>query len=322
MSKNPFLGLGMHTWTQKFDRGNRPDLIYIINNNAEEFIARTGYQTSAILINWGDGSPTETVTTTVPSHTYASAGIYKIKIYTLDSDYWPYFNVNLESRSQIISVKVRTKPGVIGYNYGTGPGSPFAQYYRSWTGCSNLTTYKQKKNSTKFVYYFNEAWYNSGITDFPDINCASGRYFTDTWRNTSLTSFPKLEMPNALSLESAWRSCDNLVEFPQIIFPFVAKNFKNTWRSCDILTTFPANCFDNCNYNLDSDAFQNAWTSCALSAQSIENILVSLVATNVYYRQLGISGGTNAGRFSSWSTNAETAYNTLISRGWTISYNN
>ena len=67
-------------------------------------------------------------------------------------------------------------------------------------------------------------------------------------------------------------------------------------------------------------AFASAWTSCALTAQSIENILVSLDTNGATGISLGINGGTNAAK-TTWSAAAVTAYDNLIGKGWTISFN-
>jgi hypothetical protein len=64
----------------------------------------------------------------------------------------------------------------------------------------------------------------------------------------------------------------------------------------------------------------HAFYGCALTATSIENILTSLVTNGQSNKDLGLDGGTNAGA-STWTANAVTAYNTLISRGWTITRN-
>jgi hypothetical protein len=71
---------------------------------------------------------------------------------------------------------------------------------------------------------------------------------------------------------------------------------------------------------LSANAFKSAWTSCALTAQSIENILISLDTNGASNITLGINHGTNAGK-TTWSTAANTAYTNLINKGWTISYN-
>ena len=71
---------------------------------------------------------------------------------------------------------------------------------------------------------------------------------------------------------------------------------------------------------LYSFSFSSAWQDCALTAQSIENILVSLDTNGASNITLGIQGGTNASQ-TTWSTAANTAYTNLINKGWTISYN-
>ena len=67
-------------------------------------------------------------------------------------------------------------------------------------------------------------------------------------------------------------------------------------------------------------AFNSSFKNCALTAASIENILTSLVTNGQSNITLGLEAGTNAGA-STWTANAVTAYNTLISRGWTITRN-
>lgn len=64
----------------------------------------------------------------------------------------------------------------------------------------------------------------------------------------------------------------------------------------------------------------DAFSNCALTAQSIENILVSINTANTSNGVLSLEGGTNAGA-STWTANAVTAYNALVARGWTITRN-
>ena len=78
---------------------------------------------------------------------------------------------------------------------------------------------------------------------------------------------------------------------------------------------------------LTSNSFAGAWLNCALTAQSIENILVSLDTNGATGVTLGIDGGTNAPRYTgtsgtnlNWSAAAETAFNNLGTKGWTINY--
>ena len=127
-----------------------------------------------------------------------------------------------------------------------------------------------------------------------DIDTSSVTSFNFAWRKAGLTSFPLLDFSSATSLLGAWQQMPNL-------------------------TSFPANMFDTTG-TLASTAFDAAWDNSSLSAQSIENILVSLDTNGASNISLGIGGGTNAAK-TTWSTAANTAYTNLINKGWTISYN-
>lgn len=66
--------------------------------------------------------------------------------------------------------------------------------------------------------------------------------------------------------------------------------------------------------------FEEAFTGCALTAASIENILVSINTANTSNGRLGLGGGTNAAK-TTWTGPANTAYDALVARGWTITFN-
>jgi hypothetical protein len=93
-------------------------------------------------------------------------------------------------------------------------------------------------------------------------------------------------------------------------------NFANAWNKCTSLTTFPANMFDNTGSIFQ---FNNAFANTALTAQSIENVLTSLDTNGATGKNIRFSG-TSAGK-STWSTAANTAYDNLVAKSWTI-YNN
>jgi len=87
-------------------------------------------------------------------------------------------------------------------------------------------------------------------------------------------------------------------------------NFSQTWQGCTSLTSFPANAFNN----IDEGNFANAFTNTNLTQTSINNILVSLVASgiNTGTRVFNQSGG------SAPSATGTAAITTLRSRGWTV----
>ena len=137
---------------------------------------------------------------------------------------------------------------------------------------------------------------------------------------SSLTSFPALPDTSLVTnFAGAWYGCSSLTSFSALPDTSLVTNFSGAWYNCSSLASFPANQFDTTG-TLASAAFASAFQNCALTASSIENILTSLVTNGQSDITLSLSGGTNAGA-STWTPAAVTAYDTLISRGWTITRN-
>jgi hypothetical protein len=198
-------------------------------------------------------------------------------------------------------------------------------FFRAWLFCSSLTSFPLIDTSAGTSFF--ETWYNcSSLTSFPLIDTSAGLSFTSTWHNcSSLTSFPLIDTSAGTNFASAWIFCNNLTAFPALNFDAAVglasdssntnTGFRGTWQNCTSLADFPANLFDNTTCTRYLDAFRG----CALTAQSIENILVSINTANTSNGNLGLSGGTNAVK-TSWTANANTAYDALVARGWTITF--
>ena len=347
-------------WTiTKSGTPSMSDLEYTISNSGTSFTLRA-ISTVNYTVDWGDGSALETSTSTTLAHTYSSSGTYVVKINSNSGaySYRPKFD-NSGDEDQITSIAVgfedsvgfynnierafRGAQNMTKYNQVAAATSAVADFERTWENCSGLTEFPLIDTSSGTN--FTRAWIScSGLTSFPLIDTSSGTNFSRTWRDcTGLTSFPLIDTSNgiyftfawsgcsglttfplintssATDVGQAWNSCSNLVAFPALDFSNVTVSLRRTWYFCTSLTTFPANMFDNINVT-SSNGFQDAFRSCALTAQSIENILVSLDTNGASNIELGIHSGNNAGK-TTWSTAANTAYTNLINKGWTISYN-
>jgi hypothetical protein len=187
-------------------------------------------------------------------------------------------------------------------------------FFAAWNGCSSLTSFPLI--NTAAGTNFTSAWQScSSLTSFPLINTAAGTNFFAAWLGcSSLTSFPLINTAAGTNFNSAWQSCSSLTSFP-LINTSAGTNFQQAWNGCSSLTDFPAAMFDLCL----ATNFTNCWLNCALTAQSIENILVSINTANTSNGNLTLSGGTNATK-TTWTTAANTAYDALIARGWTITF--
>ena len=188
----------------------------------------------------------------------------------------------------------------------------------TWTGCTGLTSFPLIDTSSGID--FRSTWSGcASLTSFPPIDTSNVTNFQSTWYQcTSLTSFPAINTSNGTNFTSTWFSIKNYTTFPSLNFSS-ATTFSSAWQYSDYLSTYPANQFDFTG-TLVSDAFSNAFTGCALTAQSIENILTSLDTNGATNVTLGINFGTNAA-YSSWSTAAQIALTNLTNKGWTVTYN-
>jgi len=189
----------------------------------------------------------------------------------------------------------------------TSAGTNFSY---TWYNCTSLTSFPLLDTSAGTN--FDRAWFDcTGLTSFPLIDTSAGTNFYKAWRKcTSLTSFPLLDTSAGTDFSHAWSGCTSLTSFP-LIDTSAGTNFYNAWYDCTSLTSFPANIFDNVK---DGD-FTDAFTNTALTQTSIDNILVSLVAS-------GIAAGTRvfdqSGGSAPSAGTGQPAIDTLRARGWTV----
>ena len=187
-----------------------------------------------------------------------------------------------------------------------GAVTNFTNFWRNW---SEITSFPLIDTSS--VANFGYAWSGcSSLTGFPLIDTSSGTNFYQAWYAcTSLTSFPLIDTSSGTNFGYAWYNCNSLTSFP-LIDTSSGTSFAVAWQGCSSLTSFPANAFDN----ISGGDFTDAFTSTALTETSIDNVVVSLVASGIAAgtRVFDQSGG------SAPSSTGEAAITTLRSRGWTV----
>jgi len=193
-----------------------------------------------------------------------------------------------------------------GATAGYGAVTDFGSYWKNW---SEITSFPLIDTSSGTD--FDATWQDcASLTSFPLIDTSSVTSFYQTWfNNTSLTSFPLIDTSSGTNFYKAWQSCASLTSFP-LIDTSSGTNFSRAWLGCSSLTTIPAGLFDN----IKGGNFAGAFASTALTQTSIDNILVSLVASGIAAgtRVFDQSGG------SAPSSTGEAAIDTLRSRGWTV----
>jgi hypothetical protein len=182
-----------------------------------------------------------------------------------------------------------------------------ADFSYAWRGCTSLTSFPLIDTSSGTSFDF--TWYKcNSLTSFPLIDTSSGTNFRYAWSDcASLTSFPLIDTSSGTNFNRAWLDCSSLTSFP-LIDTSSGTDFGAAWYDCESLTTIPAGLFDN----VKGGNFTGAFTNTALTQTSIDNILVSLVASGIAAGVFDQSGG------SAPSSTGEAAIDTLRSRGWTV----
>lgn len=182
----------------------------------------------------------------------------------------------------------------------------------SWSYCGGLTSFPLLNLSAGVRFY--ATWEEcDSLVSFPLVNLSSGITFEKAWSYCeALTSFPLVDVSSGLNFKETWKNCTSLTSFPSLDFGS-GINFQGAWSDCTSLVTFPAGAFDDCL----STNFINAWSNCALSEGSVDNILVSLDTAGQSDGTVNIDGGTSS---APGSTGAA-AKLSLESKGWTVTTN-
>jgi len=167
--------------------------------------------------------------------------------------------------------------------YGAGSTSQLFAF----RGCTNLTV-----SATDIGHFEN-------VTNF--------RFM---FENTSVSTLPLIDTSAGTTFETAFKGC-NFITFPSLNFSS-SNNLEKTWQSNTNLVNFPPNMFDNS----PATNYPNAFNNTNLSQTSIDNILVSIDVSGTTNGTFKQSGG------SAPSATGLAAINSLVAKGWTVTYTN
>lgn len=218
-----------------------------------------------IIVDWGDGSVKENVTTDKPSHNYNNIGVYVVKVY---GDFERMYKCSINI-TKVIS-------------WGNS-NTLLTNMSQAFLSCSKLTSipddeYETFSNVTNFYLTFA---YCTSITSIPEnllINNYNAINFVSMFNNcTSLTSIPEnlfAKCPNVTTFENTFYHCTGLTgSIPEKLFTHCPNvtNFENTFDNCSGLTgSIPEKLFENC-HNVTS--FYQTFNYCKGLTGSIPNNL-------------------------------------------------
>jgi hypothetical protein len=165
---------------------------------------------------------------------------------------------------------------------------------------------------------------NTSLTDFFITDSARVNSFSYTFASTGLVNFGSSTTPVGLgstadnsstcTFSNAFNGVSALREV-HIDSGERISNMTSAFSNSGI-TTFRVNDTNMNNFTNGTNTFLN----CALDADSIENILVSLDNGGISSGTVNMNGGSSAAK-TTWTSAANTAYTNLIGKSWTITYN-
>ena len=182
--------------------------------------------------------------------------------------------------------------------------------------CSSLTTIGPitgTSNCTDFSQMFNEC---DSLTEGPPLDTSGATDMSKMFNNCEkLAVAPVYDVSNNPNMSSMFYNCSALTS---AAIGYDYTNFTGqitTYSVCTNLTYCPPNIVDGA-----LTPYMYMFNSCALTAQSIENFLVSVESCGLSNGGAAVAYGTNAPK-STWTAAANAAYDALIARGYTIYFN-
>lgn len=205
-------------------------------------------------------------------------------------------------------------------------GSNFSS---AWKSCSALTSFPAgaKLGTEATNVNFSSAFFGcASLESLPaGLDLSQGnRFYLAFYGCTALTTVGNGVLlgtaSSGVDFTQAFLNCVNLVTLPANLNLSKGDDFQSAFENCSSLVTFPSGAFDNMGTPLDY-CFTNAWASTsALSATSVENILVSI---NTSGQSAPSTGPEITIKYN--TATGTPAYSTLASlksKGWVIKVNN
>lgn len=209
-------------------------------------------------VNWGDGSPDEQITgelASVPTHTYETAGIYRIRI----RGTCPYFCIYyLQDYGYETQMEQLTK--IVNW------GEIEARSYQ-FSGATNLTGAIPSPQENTFAYFDDNTAYMFSDTSIDSIPANlfanlpdTVTHFTSTFKGTNITSIPENLFANctsATSFDSTFKHCDELKSLPSNLFAncTAATDFTETFEDSGLIS-IPVDLFKN---NVNATTFESTF---------------------------------------------------------------
>ena len=206
----------------------------------------------------------------------------------------------------------------------------------AWQGTTALQSFPAgaKLGTAASNVNFTSAWKSSGLTSFPALDLSTGTNFFAAWHDSQLTQFSENAKLGTNASNVNFGEAFITTDLTSFSTPLRnGSSFYKTWLACFSLTDFSYDVLKDWNPDsISNQVFHETWLFCPLTAQSVENILTSIDASNQHGTDDGTSTGNPLGdsgididynvATGSLSAATNAAVTSLKAKGWSIIVNN
>ncbi|MCD8206533.1 MAG: hypothetical protein LUD72_01195 [Bacteroidales bacterium] len=243
-------------------------LVYTITSSATQITLPLD-ETVDCVVDWGDGSNSEMVTSSLPQHKYATAGEYNVRVFgTVTGLNSETFSLSYDRNTTLTGVKQWGRTGLTSM-YGafvycsnlaslasdTEGLAEVTTFYKAFAGCTSLVSFQEDffKNcvkATDFTYLF---YLCSALKNLPTFTyCGEANLFYEAFREcSSVTELPEgmfSGCSKATDFTYAFYGCNSLAALPEKMFKgcISADIFIRAFGACRKLAEIPADLFNDC----------------------------------------------------------------------------
>ena len=212
-------------------------------------VAGTGLN---VTVDWGDGSAEQTVTTSFPTHTYATAGTYEIKVWGTCPK-WGYAGVTSVTTTQNSDYYTYTQYLTKVKQF----GELGAQQY-GFAQCKNLTEVSgdnlvtnrtfEKTTSMAYMFYYCTNLTSLDVSSFDTSNVTDMSGMFDNCKSLTSLDVSNLDTQNVKNMCGMFGGCTNLTSLD--VSNFDTSNVSNMaaiFSACSSLKSLNVSNFDTSN---------------------------------------------------------------------------
>ena len=200
-----------------------------------------------ITVDWGDGTESEVITTAFPTHTYATAGTYEIKVLGICSEWGYASNSTVKATSDYYTyTRYLTKVKQFGELSATRYGFARCTKLTEVSG-ENLVTSKtfEKTANMQYMFYMCSSLTNLDVSNFDTSKTINMAYMFSACSKLTSLNINNLDTSEVTNMRNMFSSCSSLTSLNVSDFnTSKVTNMIQMFDGCKGLTSLNVGSFD------------------------------------------------------------------------------